>query len=79
MQWLRMIHSAHDMTDTIQRQGLVTFLGQILLHMQLLRIIHVARGTYDRHVTETRAGHIFGANFATHAVVTYTTYCTGYV
>ena len=37
------------MTDMRQRQQLVTFLGQILAHMQLLRIIHIAHDTYDRH------------------------------
>ena len=64
------------MIDMRQRQELVTFLGQILAHMQSLRIIHIAHDTYDRHATETQVGHIFGTNFATHAVVTYNTYCT---
>ena len=75
-----MIHVI-DMIDMRQTQELVTFLGQILPRMQWLRMIHIAHDTYDRHdrhETETRAGHIFGANFATHAVVTYNTYCTGY-
>ena len=64
------------MIDMRQRHKLVTFLGQILARMQLLRIIHIAHDTYDRHETETRVGHIFGPNFGTHAVVTYNTYCT---
>ena len=67
-----MIHMI-DMIDMRQRQELVTFLGQILPRMQLLRIIHIAQDTYDRPDTETRVGHIFGANFGTHAVVTYDT------
>ena len=61
------------MIDMIQRKELVTFLGQILPHMQLLRIAHIAHDTHDRHETETRVGHIFGANFGPHAVVTYDT------
>ena len=68
-----MIH----MIDMRRRHKLVTFLGQILPHMQWLRIIHIAHDTYDTHETETRVGHIFGEMFGTHADVTYNTYCTG--
>ena len=39
-----MIHMI-DMIDMRQRQELVTFLGQILPRMQLLRIIHIAQDT----------------------------------
>ena len=59
--------------------GGMKFLGQILPHMQWLRMIHIAHDTcdrHDRHETDTGVGHIFGANSATHAVVTYDTYCT---
>ena len=52
---IRMIHMR-------QRQEFVTFLGQILPHMQWLRIIHIAHDTYDRHdrhVKETKVGDSF--------------------
>ena len=55
-----------------------------LAHMQLLRITYFGTHAvltcdtqctwYDRHETERTVGHIFGANFVTHAV--FNTYCT---
>ena len=44
--------------------------------MPWLRRIPIAHDAYETHETETHVGHIFGANFATHAVVTSDTYCT---
>ena len=38
--------------------------------MWLFRVTHIAYDTYNSHETETTVGHIFGANFDTHAVVT---------
>ena len=33
--------------------------------------MHIAPDTHDRHETVTTVGQIFGAHFATHALVTY--------
>ena len=35
-----------------------------------LRVIHVAEDS-DRHETERKVGHIFGASFGSHAMVAY--------
>ena len=69
-QCLRIIHIARE-TDERGDKELVTFLGQVLL----CYIIHIAQEK-DSHETETKVGHIFGANFATHAIVPCDTYCT---
>ena len=67
-----MIHIAHDTYDRKKpKESWSHFLGQLWSNIQLFHIYVLHK--IDSHDTETKVGHIFGADFATDAVLTYGT------
>ena len=63
------IHMAHDTYGNHWTQKLVTFLGQLLAHMQLATCSTCWKDA--RQEAATKVGHIFGATFGSHAMVAY--------